>query len=172
MQSKRTLQNLKHFKILVFWDVMLCWASNPDVSKDHKAFNFKAEVLYCLDLKMRALLIPWNVRNCSPNNTASHPTRLKSQQHQCENIKSCIHNSPFSTTSRQTVASNQPRYHSQEVTYLGCEAEHSSPCSAPFVFLVWHSAKHRDTLHPLMSLHVTKYRQSSFNIAPKSTVLL
>ena len=49
LQSKRMLQKLKHFKISFFWDVMLCLASNPWCLKDHRAFNFRAEVLYCLD---------------------------------------------------------------------------------------------------------------------------
>jgi len=41
LQSKRTLQNLKHFKISVLWDVMLCSASNPRCFKGTQSLQFQ-----------------------------------------------------------------------------------------------------------------------------------
>lgn len=140
VQSKRTLQKLKDFKTSVFWDVMLCSASNPRCFKGSQSLQFQGWGLI--------LLGPWRRRHywSVPMSRTAHPTTehhiphdWNLQQHPHENIKSCIQNSAFFTTSRLALASHQPRSLSQEVTSLGCEADHSCPCSAPCIFLSWHS---------------------------------
>ena len=126
LQSNRTLQNLTHFKISVFWNMMLCSASNPRCFKGPHSLQFQGWGLI--------LLGPWRRRHywSLPMSRTAHPTTQHHipkdwnlQQHQLENIKSCIQNSPFSTTSRLALASHQPRSLSQEVISLGCDADRS-----------------------------------------------
>ena len=139
LQSKRTLQNLKHFKISVFWDVMLCLASNPWCFKGPQSLQFQGWGLI--------LLGPWRRRHywLLPMSQTAHPTTKHHvpqdwnlQQHRRDNIKSCIQNSPFSA-SKLALVSQQPRSLSQDVTSLGCKADRSCPHGAPCIFLSWHS---------------------------------
>jgi hypothetical protein len=171
LQSKRTLQNLKHFKISVFWDVMLCSASNPWCFKGPHSLQFQGWGLI--------LLGPWRRKHywSLPMSRTAHPTTQhipqdwNLQQHRCENIKSCIQNSPFSTTSRLALVPHQPRSLSQEVTSLGCEADRCCPCGATCIFLAWHSAN-TGTLYCYCSADMWRNRQSSFHVALNSTALL
>jgi hypothetical protein len=123
------------FKISVFWDVMLCSASNPWCFKGPQSLQFQGWGLI--------LLGPWRRRHywSLPMSQTAHPHIPQDwnlQQHRRENIKSCGQNSPFST-SRLALASHQPRSLSQEVTSLGCGADRSCPCGAPCIFLSCHS---------------------------------
>lgn len=140
LQSKRTLQNLKHFKISVSWYVMLCLASNPWCFKGPQSLQFEGWGLILLGLWRRrsywSLPTSWTAQ---PTTQHHIPQKWNLQQHRRENIKSCIQNSPFSTISRLALASHQSRSLSHEVTSLECEADRSCPCGAPCIFLSCHS---------------------------------
>jgi hypothetical protein len=66
------------------WRRIVWWVA-PDVSKYRSAFIFRAKQL---DPRRQTCCDSWNVENYSPNDTASHPGRHKSEQCHCANLVS------------------------------------------------------------------------------------
>jgi len=61
------------------WErTMCCWASSPNVSRDHSAFVFRAKqakkkkLLALLDPEDEGMMILCSIRNYLPDDTSSH----------------------------------------------------------------------------------------------------